>query len=198
MTRWILPWLSFVFVVAAALAAKAGESGGIKLEVWRAVVAELRGRGVAEQSLPRIEELDLPPDLPANGRKLRVSLTCWDAVPKRWQFRLECLEAGQCLPFLAYLAGDVLDSASGYADSGTCRTQSGSHVALVALTKTKPAVAVGDPATTVFLAQGLRMTATVTCLERGREGDVIRVRSSDGHVFRARIFGPGRLEALQQ
>jgi len=227
MTGWILAWLSFAFVVAAALA-KAGESAGtrqeIRLEVWRAIAAELRGRGVAEQALPRIEQLDLPPDLPAAGRKLRVSFACWDAVPKRWQFRLECLEPGQCLPFLAYLAGEnsegtasdtasdtpsdktsdktsdprapVLDSARGYADSGSCRPQSGSHRVLAALTK--PAVAVGDPATTVFLARGLRMTATVTCLERGREGEVIRVRSTDGHVFRARISGPGRLEALQQ
>lgn len=31
------------------------------------------------------------------------------------------------------------------------------------------------------------MTAIVTCLERGREGQVIRVRSQDGHIFRARI-----------
>ncbi len=193
MTRWILAWLSFAFVVAAAFA-KAGESGGIRLEVWRAIAAELRGRGVAEQALPRIEQLDLPADLPAAGRKLRVSLTCWDAVPKRWQFRLECLEPGQCLPFLAYLAGE--NSESRYADSGPCGAPSSSHLALAALTK--PTVAVGDPATTVFLARGLRMTATVTCLERGREGEIIRVRSTDGHVFRARISGPGRLEALQQ
>ncbi len=50
----------------------------------------------------------------------------------------------------------------------------------------------------VFLSNRLRMTASVTCLERGREGEVIRVRSQDGRVFRARISGPARLEVLLQ
>jgi len=38
----------------------------------------------------------------------------------------------------------------------------------------------------------------VTCLERGREGEVIRVRGEEGQVFRARISGPALLEALPQ
>jgi flagella basal body P-ring formation protein FlgA len=42
------------------------------------------------------------------------------------------------------------------------------------------------------------MTASVTCLERGRQGEVIRVRAPDGHIFRARISGPALLEALPQ
>jgi len=50
----------------------------------------------------------------------------------------------------------------------------------------------------VFLTNRLRMTASVTCLERGREGEVIRVRSQDGHIFRARISGPALLEVLPQ
>jgi len=57
---------------------------------------------------------------------------------------------------------------------------------------------VGDRATAVFLSSRLRMTANVICLERGREGAVIRVRSQDGHVFRARISGSARVEALPQ
>jgi flagella basal body P-ring formation protein FlgA len=48
----------------------------------------------------------------------------------------------------------------------------------------------------VFVSSRLRLTASVTCLERGREGEIIRVRSQDGRVFRARISGPARLEAL--
>jgi len=50
----------------------------------------------------------------------------------------------------------------------------------------------------VFLSSHMRMTANVTCLERGRLGDVIRVRAPDGHTFRARITGPAMLEALPQ
>jgi flagella basal body P-ring formation protein FlgA len=62
----------------------------------------------------------------------------------------------------------------------------------------KPVLRAGDRATAVFLSNRLRMAASVTCLERGREGEVIRVRSQDGRVFRARISGPARLEVLPQ
>jgi flagella basal body P-ring formation protein FlgA len=59
-------------------------------------------------------------------------------------------------------------------------------------------VRAGDRAVAVFLTNRLRMTASVTCLEHGREGEVIRVRSQDGHIFRARISGPALLEVLPQ
>jgi flagella basal body P-ring formation protein FlgA len=59
-------------------------------------------------------------------------------------------------------------------------------------------VRAGERATAVFLSSRLRMTASVTCLEHGREGEIIRVRGLDGHVFRARISGPALLEALPQ
>ena len=62
----------------------------------------------------------------------------------------------------------------------------------------KLAVHPGDRATAVFVADRLRMTASVTCLDRGREGEIIRVRGIDGHIFRARISGPARLEAVPQ
>ena len=172
-------------------------------EVWQAVVAELRERGLSEQQLPRVEDLDLPVALPAlAGRRLRVSSACWDAGPRRTQYRLECGEPGQCLPFLVYLRSDVRNyvrdpvNADTGARAGSCRRASGSRPAPEALLK--PVVRAGDRATAVFLADRLRMTASVTCLERGREGEVIRVRSQDGHIFRARISGPALLEALPQ
>jgi flagella basal body P-ring formation protein FlgA len=59
-------------------------------------------------------------------------------------------------------------------------------------------VRAGDRATAVFASDRVRIAASVTCLERGREGEVIRVRGEDGQVFRARISGPARLEAVPQ
>jgi len=47
----------------------------------------------------------------------------------------------------------------------------------------KLAMRAGDRATAVFVSSRLRLTARVTCLERGREGEVIRVRSQDGAFF---------------
>lgn len=196
--------------------------------VWQAVMSELRQRGFSEQQLPRLEDLDLPAALPGlGGRKLRVLSECWDEGPRRTQFRLQCGEAGQCLPFLVYVRSDVRGDAHNYlnrdylnhdylnhdsrnadagARTGLCRVASGSHPAPGSRPTTEgtpPAasqnlVRAGDPARAVFLSDGFRMTASVTCLERGREGEIIRVRNPEGRVFRARISGPGLLEALPQ
>ena len=207
-------------------------------EVWRAVAAELRSRGLTDEQLPHIEDLDLPLAVPAlAGRTLRVSSACWDAGPRHTQFRLECGAPGQCLPFLAYLrepvrdttrdtvGNDPVDNVSTDYDAthddvaasvGSCRVSSGSRPATEAasnalpgavtkpVTKppskllSEPMVRAGERATTVFLADGLRVIASVTCLERGREGEVIRVRGVDGRVFRARVSGPARLEAVSR
>jgi hypothetical protein len=186
-------------------------------EVWQAVAAELRRRGLAEQQLPRVEDIDLPMALPALvGRKLRVSSECWDAVPQRTQFRLECGAPGECLPFLVYLHGDVhgdvhadlrgdvhdAQDANAGAHAGSCRLATGSHLGLrsrsVPEASPKPTVRAGERARAVLLSNGFRMTASVTCLDRGGAGEIIRVRALDGHVFRARISGPALLEALPQ
>lgn len=174
-------------------------------EVWQAVVAELRQRGLSERQLPRVEDLNLPVALPAlAGRKLRVSSECWDAGPQRTQFRLECGAPGQCLPFLVYLHVEVHDAlnADAGAPAGSCRLAPGPRLASgsrpVPEASPQTAVRAGDRARAVLLANGLRMTASVTCLDRGREGEVIRVRALDGHIFRARISGPALLEALPQ
>jgi hypothetical protein len=178
-------------------------------EVWQAVAAELRRRGLSEQQLPRVENLDLPVALPAlAGRKLRVSSECWDAGPQRTQFRLECGAPGECLPFLVYVHGDVhgdvhdAQNADAGAHAGSCRLASGSQLGpgsrSVPEASPKPTVRAGDTARAVLLSNGFRMTASVTCLDRGGAGEVIRVRALDGHIFRARISGPALLEALPQ
>ncbi|MBZ5613074.1 MAG: flagella basal body P-ring formation protein FlgA [Acidobacteriia bacterium] len=168
-------------------------------EVWQAVAAELRQQGMMEPQWPRIEDLDLPGALPAlAGRRLRVVSSCWDEGPQRTQFRLECGEPGECLPFLVYLHDSRRDDKTMAASwrAGSCRPRSLSpHPAAASR---KPVMRAGDRALAVFAAEGLRMAASVTCLERGREGDVIRVRAQDGRIFRARVSGPARLEALPQ
>lgn len=165
-------------------------------EVWQAVAADLRGHGFADQQLPRIEDIDLPLAPPAlAGHKLRVLSACWDESARRTQFRLECSELGQCLPFLVYLGSSVRDEGNPAARAVSCRLGA-SHAP--AQTVLKPIVRAGDRATAVFVAGRLRMTASVVCLERGHEGGIIRVRSLDGHIFRARISGPAMLEALPQ
>jgi Chaperone for flagella basal body P-ring formation len=175
-----------------SMASDTMSGSGARPEVWRVVVSELRKQGVSETQLPGIEDLDLPPIIPAlDGRKLRVASSCWDEGPRRTQFRLECSGSGRCLPFLVY----VRASSDAGAHNGSCRLAT-SHAAREGLLK--PAVLAGDRAMAIFRADRLRMTASVICLERGHEGEIIRVRGVDGHVFRARVSGPDQLEALPQ
>src|ERR1700682_4920706 len=55
-------------------------------EVWQAVTGELRQRGVREEQLLRVEEIELPTAVPAfESRTLRVSMVCWDADLSRAQ-----------------------------------------------------------------------------------------------------------------
>jgi hypothetical protein len=180
-------------------------------EVWQAVVGELGQRGVAGQQLPPVEDLDLPAAPPARaGRKLQVASACWDEARQHLQFRLQCAAPDGCLPFLAYLSHAHLEAADlrGVLGAGredaACRVVMGPRVSDPSASRpavksnlqpaSQPTMRPGDPAIAVFTGNGMRMTASVTCLDRGREGETVRVRGPDGNVFRARISGPATLE----
>ena len=167
-------------------------------EVWQVVSGELRQRGVREEQLLRIEEIDLPVAVPASANHtLRVSMVCWDSDLERAQFQLECRDPGQCVPFLAYAdAGRSTAMGSERIAGSSCRTASRTRPTAAA--PRKNLIRVGDRATVVFRGTRLNLTALVTCLERGAEGSVIRVRNQDGQIFRARVSAPARLEALTQ
>jgi hypothetical protein len=166
-------------------------------EVWQAVTVELRQRGVREEQLLRVEEIDLPAAVPAvASRTLRVSMVCWDADLERAQFQLECREPGQCLPFLAYAnAGRSTAMGSEKLAGSSCRAPFRPRAATA---RRKDVIRVGDRATVIFRGSQLHLTALVTCLERGAAGAIIRVRNGDGQIFRARVSAPARLEALTE
>jgi hypothetical protein len=167
-------------------------------EVWQAVTDELRQRGVRGVQLLRVEEIELPTAVPAAAsRTLRVSMVCWDANLERAQFQLECREPGQCVPFLAYAdAGRSTAMGSEKIAGSSCRAATRQRTMTSA--PHKNVIRVGDRATVLFRGTRLNLTALVTCLERGAEGAIIRVRSQDGQIFRARVAAPARLEALTQ
>ncbi len=187
----------FAFVIAAIPFLHAGEpaqasSPVTATEARQAVVDELRSRGFQEQQLPQVEDLELPVAVPARaGRKLRVSSVCWDANNGRARFRLQCSEAGACLQFLVYVR--VAENARAISCDLGRPSQPASPTQMHAAALV---VRAGDRAIAVLVATGLRMSAAVTCLDRGARGDVIRVRGQEGYVFRARVTGPALVEAL--
>jgi len=196
-----LLWTSLLLVVASAADGQTSRPGLAPVsreEVRQAVNAELRQRGVREEQLLGIEEIDLPLAVPAAAdHVLRVSMVCWDADLQRAQFQLECRESGQCLPFLAYAdAGRSTAMGSQKAAGSACRAAFRPRAAPSA--SRKNLIRVGDHAKVVFRGRRLNLTTLVTCLERGGEGAIVRVRNEDGQIFRARVSAPALLEALTQ
>ena len=201
--RWplSLPWILIALLVTTGAHGQTSRptlTPVTREEVWQAVTGELRQRGVREEQLLRVEEIVLPAAVPANAsRTLRVSMVCWDADLERAQFQLECREAGQCVPFLAYAdAGRSTAMGSQRIAGSSCRP--GLRPRTTASAQHKDMIRVGDRALVVFRGSRLNLTALVTCLERGPEGAIVRVRNQDGQIFRARVSGSARLEALTQ
>ncbi len=156
-------------------------------EVNQAIASELRARLPDEAPSPAWD-VDIPLAVPAAGaHKLRVRAVCRDSDGGLLRFHLACSEPGACLPFLAYvrIAAPV--------PAPSCGIEAAPRTGLPA----RPIVHAGERATAVLVAAGLRMSAAVTCLESGAPGDKIRVRGEQGRIFRARVGGPGWVEALQ-
>ena len=188
--------LVFALLAPALLAqeARLPFPGVTRQEVWQAVAGELRERGLREEQLPGVEDLDLPLAVPAaEGRTLRVAAICWNADLARDEYRLGCSQPGQCIPFLAY-ARTIDTWTTARTIAGACR--SGSRFA--ALPPNRVAVRTGERATVVFVAHRLRVATSVICLERVAEGEIIRVKNQDGRIFRARVAAPALLEVWPQ
>jgi hypothetical protein len=195
----------------------------MRLSVWRVVASELRSQGLSGELLPRADDLELPGSLPALAEgALSARSACWEEGTHRLQVRLQCQELAQCLPFIVYLhpaaktdkteakvEAKLEDEGSRPAnlrsadEIGSCGNNTElqrlpfSSQPAPAKPHTKPLILAGDRATAVFITAGLRLSASVTCLERGRQDDVIRVRNQNGQIFRARISGAGLLEVLE-
>ncbi len=171
-------------------------------EAFAVVAAYLRAQGLSEEQLPKAGDLELPGTIPAaSERTLRVAAVCWDAHMDRAAFRLECNEAGACLPFLVYggigqPAFAALRTSEQTEISSACSARPATRAGKVS----QPEIVVrpGDRATVVFRGTQIRLSQQVTCVERGAAGDIIRVRNSDGALIRARVVTAGRLEALSQ
>ncbi len=157
-------------------------------EVGQAIASELRARLPKEAPSP-VWDVDIPLAVPAAGtHKLRVAAVCRDTDAGLLRFQLACSEPGACLPFLAYVRIAVPVPAPSCGLEAAPRKGSPAR---------PPAVHAGERATAVLVVAGLRMSAAVTCLESGALGDEIRVRGEQGRIFRARVAGPGSVEASQ-
>jgi len=182
-----------LMVACPAIAAEADAHGYSRIsgeKVRGTIAAELRGRGIEDAKLPRSEDIEVPLAVPARaGASLRVTAVCWDTDASRVRFRLECREAGACLPFLAYVR---MESRAQAASCQVPRRQASPTGVATA------AVHAGERATAILEASGIRMTAPVTCMDRGARGEIVRVRGGEGRIFRARVTAPALVEVVGQ
>ena len=164
-------------------------------EVWQVVAAYLRAAGIEEQEIPAAEDLEFPGTILARkSRTLRVAGLCWEDRMERVAFRLECTRGGGCLPFLVYGGIKQLHASGKIEIAATCSRQAGTPAAKTV--HKEIVVRAGDRATVMFRGDQLQVSVPVTCVERGAEGEIIRVRNADGVLFRARVLGTALLEAL--
>lgn len=197
---WILVFPMFLFTLVGSAVAQSGEAASAYSpvtvsEARQAVLDELRARGLQEEQMPRVEDMELPDAVPARiGRTLRVSSLCSVAGDGWARVTLRCDEGGACLPFFVYVRRHESWRAAACDLVRLPNPQSSYRPVAVPA----PVVRAGDRATAVLITAGLRITAAVTCLDRGARGEVIRVRGAEGSVFRARVSGPALVEALPQ
>jgi Chaperone for flagella basal body P-ring formation len=155
-------------------------------QVRQAIIVELRSRTIANEQFPSVDDIELPLAVPMrSGSSVRVSSVCWDRAAERTRFQLECTHPGECLPFLAYVR------TASRANAPACRAESRDAARL----SSEFLIHAGERATAVLNGAGIRINAPVTCLQGGDPGAIIRVRQGEGHIFRARIIGPSRVDA---
>lgn len=156
-------------------------------DVHQAVLAVFREQGVPEKEMPRIDDIELPGAVSGvSDRTLRVAEMRWNAARGCAEVRIECA-LGECVPFMVAVRMERSELPSTIASKTRAKR-----------TRQRNAVRSGDRAVAIFVAERMHLTVSVVCLDRGNEGDVIRVRNQDGHIFRARVSGPGLLEVLPQ
>src|SRR5712692_3757702 len=189
-----------------------------RAQIWRTISRVLRARGLEPSELPRLKDFDASNAAGiAEGKSFEVASLAWDGVLHFLQLRLRCGTPGDCLPFLVQIhmsqavASRVMASrVMGWQDpsiqlavagtephpSASPAKSSAQHFPIGNASVGLRLVERGELATLILKGDGIRMSVEVICLDRGSEGQEIRVRSKKGlRVFRARVVGPGILEA---
>lgn len=122
----------------------------------------------------------------SDARLQVVEVAPW--VHNTLKAKLRCLDPHACLPFYVLITGTAEQ-----------REQSPEAVESsprVEMSGAKPLMRSGDPATMIFANHGLRISMPVICLQNGRQGQMVRVASTDHRRFyKAEILGPGLLKA---
>ena len=181
---------------------RAATSAVSATELAATINRELRRRGSSEAELVSAHDLEfsgtvsVPP-----GNPLEVSSISWDVMLRAWQFRLGCQNPASCLPFLvtAHLPAsrfpEIRDKGR-HPGKLLGPVEPATSALRIAAPRATMLVKAGQPARVIVERAGMRITVQVICLERGSQGQLIRVRHRDSRgVFAARVVAAGLLES---
>ena len=151
--------------------------------VRKMVVDALRARGLQRDEMPTELNLELVPE----HVSLRVEDVFWDSIRRVVQIRMACEQSAMCLPFL-------INARVSQANESAVRDKlsRGMAPAVGRSQRAKTLVQNGKPATLFVQNQGLRITTPVVCLQRGTEGQWVRVRiAKSKSIVLAQVVGAG-------
>jgi hypothetical protein len=127
------------------------------------------------------------------GAALEITGSSWNAALQRREFRLRCLHAEDCVPFLVWVheAPPGSSPEHSYVAAEKPFVPAGGGVGGADLL-----VKAGQTATLIWEGAGIRVVLPVTCLDAGGRGEFVRVRfKNTARVLRAEVLGDGTLRA---
>ena len=163
-----------------------------------AVIAKAVDRSESRPGLISPGDLDCraAADVPARA-PLEWQKTFWDPRLETWEFSLRCQRRSQCVPFLVRVRRD---SQAKWNHLLGARTGPEANSGRVEILRDASAFAIrpGQTAELVWEQSGIRIAVPVTCLDAGRIGDAVRVRTREagGAILRAQVLPSGRLTWL--
>jgi hypothetical protein len=123
---------------------------------------------------------------------LELLKTDWNVRLRRWEYRLRCARAEDCVPFLVWTGeswsgnGKTSMAVAGLAPP---KLQAGGGIPIRLVKR-------GQSATLTWDQGGIRIVLPVTCLDEGGLGQSVRVQLPNaGRTLRAEVVGEGTLRA---
>jgi len=116
----------------------------------------------------------------AEDAGLEVSQEHWDPALRSWMFPAHCTRPKDCVPFLIRVPGGrghVVAAGGAEAATPTVRVslRSARESALNLLVRP------GDKASLLWDQDGVRLTTSAICMDKGGRGDTVRARVEPGH-----------------
>ena len=160
--------------------------------------------GAGERNRNKVQALDCAAarSIPEEAG-LELTKSSWDVSLQRWEFALRCTPAEKCVPFLVWLdeqsrvAAGIANARAGFAGAPLWLASAGGVARAIPVAReiawlVKP----GQTATLNWDSRGIRIVLTVTCLDAGAAGEVVRVRfNTSSRILRAQVMADGTLRA---